>query len=97
MRGANAYDCGSWHIGADCVVSPVEIGGVAMLWCSHCRVLANLQAVSPRYETLHASGVPGQRSLLRLRQRDSAEVEATIQARIAAAIAAAHAGGMSNG
>lgn len=49
MKGVNAYDTCDFH--PDCQgVVPVDVAGFAYLWCPECRVLANLQAVSPKFE-----------------------------------------------
>lgn len=50
MKGAQAYDCKGFH-GSCPDVDVVEVGGIAYLYCRRCRVLANLQAVSPKFES----------------------------------------------
>jgi len=44
-----AYDCGAFHALCGSVV-PTTIGGLPMLWCGECRVLAHLDLVAPHIE-----------------------------------------------
>lgn len=50
MEGVQAYDCGAFH--QECPqVDVVDNGGFLYLWCRTCRVLCNLQAVSPKFKS----------------------------------------------
>lgn len=50
MEGVRAYDCVAFH--PSCTdVEVVDVGGFAHLWCKGCRVLANMEAVSTKFQT----------------------------------------------
>jgi hypothetical protein len=51
MKGSQAWDCGQFH-GKCPDVRVVDIGGFRYLWCANCRVLANLDGVSPKIANL---------------------------------------------
>ena len=49
MHGVSSWDCSAFH--PKCTdVYPVDIGGFKYIWCGNCRVLANLEAVSPKHQ-----------------------------------------------
>lgn len=48
-KGVQSWDCSSFHPNCKNVI-PMDIGGFAYLWCPDCRVLSNLQAISPKHE-----------------------------------------------
>lgn len=51
MKGVQSWDASGFH--STCTgVAPVDIGGFKYLWCPQCRVLANLEAVSVKHQTL---------------------------------------------
>lgn len=60
MLGVRAFDCVAFH--PDCAdVQVVDIGGFAFLFCAGCRILCNMEAVSPKlkdYASACASSHP---------------------------------------
>lgn len=51
MQGVQAYDLSQFHNGPHCRKEVLVIADVGYLLCNTCMVLANLQAVSPKFET----------------------------------------------
>jgi len=57
MEGVRAYDCSEFH--RPCAgVTVIDVGGFAHLWCPACRVYANLEAVSPKFQNYARAKVP---------------------------------------
>lgn len=58
MKGVQSWDTSEFH--PDCVgVQPVDIAGFKYIWCPECRVLANLEAVSVKHQSIQTAKIKG--------------------------------------
>lgn len=58
MKGVQAWDCSTFHPG--CLnVAVVDVAGFKYLWCPDCRVLANLDAMAVKHQSLDTARKTG--------------------------------------